>query len=1190
MSINEIPIERFICNFINEVPLPPPGKAEVQYGIGDKIISFTRPPLNKPILDVDLPFRRVFECLNPSTILQLFTCLLLEQKILMHSHRLSLLVDVAELLQAFMYPMSWGHVYVPVLPRGLFDVIKAPMPFLLGTNSAWMDQQFHEDVLNQVDDVVILNIDTSNIIVPEWLKLPSLPSRERKKLDKQLQDIAQPVHAARGQGDDDMWRAITWEHYDSAFQFAARPCDVASGDVLHEDNLLVLRDHFFRFFVSLLRSYEKHIKRPDGKTGVGAMPATKNMTKTTANKNARQPWFDKVSFLKEQSRYDRPFVSKFLDTQACTNFINECMHEPSYDVVFFNEKIVEKKNRSRWVISRKPATPFLKNKEFAVSKTVVCAAPDGSGLEVLRRGEDEEEEDEGSEGEEEGEKGEEESSGCTTPRSARRSHRRHEGRKRRQKLRSQSFPALRPAFFIDPRPTPQLPDDGGDALSSLHARRTGRTNNLWLVETTDDGDALYLDFSATVHSTWFLAFTAMLDPSENAERHLATTPSASTPTGVSAPLLTTTMATTMTTTMATPSASGGGSSASGSKRRLSHTKESTSSALMLDDSLYNDVLSSGDLSPAESPRTTKRRTSRRFSRSFDGGNEFDFLTDGTMEIVPLNGLRAREELEGGIREEESDDASDVTAEIKEGVVTTEDEDVVLSLRTEEESTGGESKERKRSSSSPAAATPTLVFSPPTPHVFSSSHVSHIASSSSISSPATTGRRTRADSSMASTRKVERERKSTQLLLLSRAFEVLDRMKAREVDRDDFVYRALIDTACRVGSTVHAMSVLKEMRNDRLRPSALFFSCLLSAFAMDGTLQSGYGAGEQLPMGELTAWMNETADGGGATSVDSRNEAQRKSRRGGHEKRLSTATQVAAAMSATPKESGGSSGENGDSTGGATTKTSSSSSSSSSAINPGHSPMKQLTRGESFSMENFAKISGGGGDQSPEKTAVEKEGVEEESSSSSASSIFHKNGNLSRHGYSLLQSLFPSLHIETDMETCPKCHVSLNRTQILDGFSDDSNNYTTQCHKCQHWFVAYFSVLCNSHDWVGTQGPKSPLYFPALSPWVLKKEMLTMLVQSRTGGSGGGGGGDGGGSSGKQHQRVGAQHLRHESSTIFWNLVLYFEMFGLPCEFLMDQEEIDEVVLKQQAEESKESESSFLGVVPELPPRPKNHGV
>ena len=151
----------------------------------------------------------------------------------------------------------------------------------------------------------------------------------------------------------------------------------------------------------------------------------------------------------------------------------------------------------------------------------------------------------------------------------------------------------------------------------------------------------------------------------------------------------------------------------------------------------------------------------------------------------------------------------------------------------------------------------------------------------------------------------------------------------------------------------------------------------------------------------------------------------------------------------------------------------------------------------------------------------------------------------------MQSLFPSLHIETDMETCPKCSVALDRSEILDGFADDPNNYKTRCPKCQHSFVAYFSVLCNSQDWVGTQGPKSPLYFTALSPWVLKKEMLTMLVQSR----------------GSTGNRVGAQHLRHESSTIFWNLVLYFELFGLPCEFLVDDEEIEEV--RQQEEMARE---------------------
>ena len=71
-----------------------------------------------------------------------------------------------------------------------------------------------------------------------------------------------------------------------------------------------------------------------------------------------------------------------------------------------------------------------------------------------------------------------------------------------------------------------------------------------------------------------------------------------------------------------------------------------------------------------------------------------------------------------------------------------------------------------------------------------------------------------------------------------AFDVLDRMKAKNVERDDYVYRALIDAACRIGSTKYAMTVLKEMRHDRIRPSALFFSCLLSAFAMDGSGMSG----------------------------------------------------------------------------------------------------------------------------------------------------------------------------------------------------------------------------------------------------------------------------------------------------------------------------------------------------------------
>ena len=94
-------------------------------------------------------------------------------------------------------------------------------------------------------------------------------------------------------------------------------------------------------------------------------------------------------------------------------------------------------------------------------------------------------------------------------------------------------------------------------------------------------------------------------------------------------------------------------------------------------------------------------------------------------------------------------------------------------------------------------------------------------------------------------------------------------------------------------------------------------------------------------------------------------------------------------------------------------------------------------------------------------------------------------------------------------------------------------------------------------------------------------MLTMLVQSRSGEKGGKNKGD---------NRVGAQHLRHESSTIFWNLVLYFELFGLPCEFLVDEEEINECKEKEEQAFRRREGEEVQGVdsetdqVPALPPR------
>lgn len=53
LSPGHIPIERYISNFCLELPLPPRGRIQVQYTIGERIIMISRPPVNElPLLDV----------------------------------------------------------------------------------------------------------------------------------------------------------------------------------------------------------------------------------------------------------------------------------------------------------------------------------------------------------------------------------------------------------------------------------------------------------------------------------------------------------------------------------------------------------------------------------------------------------------------------------------------------------------------------------------------------------------------------------------------------------------------------------------------------------------------------------------------------------------------------------------------------------------------------------------------------------------------------------------------------------------------------------------------------------------------------------------------------------------------------------------------------------------------------------
>lgn len=59
-----------------------------------------------------------------------------EHKILFHSASYSRLTEGCRALTALMYPFRYTHVYIPLLPAALVEVLSTPTPFIMGVHSS----------------------------------------------------------------------------------------------------------------------------------------------------------------------------------------------------------------------------------------------------------------------------------------------------------------------------------------------------------------------------------------------------------------------------------------------------------------------------------------------------------------------------------------------------------------------------------------------------------------------------------------------------------------------------------------------------------------------------------------------------------------------------------------------------------------------------------------------------------------------------------------------------------------------------------------------------------------------------------------------------------------------------------------------------------------------------------------------
>lgn len=77
---------------------------------------------------------QLFDTVSNKVLIILFGSLLLERKVILLCDKLGTLSSCVEALQSLLYPFTWPHTFIPVLPDipGLSEILQAPLPFVIG--------------------------------------------------------------------------------------------------------------------------------------------------------------------------------------------------------------------------------------------------------------------------------------------------------------------------------------------------------------------------------------------------------------------------------------------------------------------------------------------------------------------------------------------------------------------------------------------------------------------------------------------------------------------------------------------------------------------------------------------------------------------------------------------------------------------------------------------------------------------------------------------------------------------------------------------------------------------------------------------------------------------------------------------------------------------------------------------------
>ncbi|KAG0727721.1 DENN domain-containing protein 5A [Chionoecetes opilio] len=358
---SSVSLESHVYNLLYEVPAPPAGRCVALSCVGRNHICQRPTSHELPLFEYSL--REFFQSLGVESVVQLLTCVLLENQVILVSCDYYKLMVVAESISTLIFPFAWQHVYVPILPSSLHHFLDAPVPFIMGLQCSH-DARDTIQIPNEAN-LCLVDVDEGTVEVPE--DLPQFPHRAdfiqeltlllnkwevpTSKLDRNLNEHHSQYKYRRR-------RKFSWSHdSDSGVSstegsISGSHSSIASvntsssspsplqgfiptnkmhsvfdsddmerirqeGDLEMLDELRfnnAVREVFLNRFVHMFCAYDHFVIQPNCQQGT-------DMEQWLSCRESVQN-FDKATFLSDQPEIHLPFLSRFIETQTFTTLVD----------------------------------------------------------------------------------------------------------------------------------------------------------------------------------------------------------------------------------------------------------------------------------------------------------------------------------------------------------------------------------------------------------------------------------------------------------------------------------------------------------------------------------------------------------------------------------------------------------------------------------------------------------------------------------------------------------------------------------------------------------------------------------------------------------------------------------------------------------------------------------------------------